>query len=45
MKKRTILITVAILGLLLLPGNHFNTNENGTLGLGDFKTAENGFLG
>ncbi|UTR16903.1 hypothetical protein MM221_10530 [Salipaludibacillus sp. LMS25] len=45
MKKRTVLITAAIFGLLLLSGNHLNTNENKTLGLDDFQTAENGFLG
>ncbi|MCX2886568.1 hypothetical protein LT978_19980 (plasmid) [Bacillus amyloliquefaciens] len=45
MKKRTVLITAAILGLLLVSGNDFGTNERGALGLNDFQTAENGALG
>ncbi|WP_198039465.1 hypothetical protein [Bacillus sp. 275] len=46
MKKRTVLITVAILGLLLLSGNHFGTKENGSLGISkDFQVAERGALG
>lgn len=46
MKKRTVLITAAILGLLLVSGNHFGTKENGYLGISnDFQVAENGALG
>ncbi|COE16517.1 Uncharacterised protein [Streptococcus pneumoniae] len=45
MKKRTVLITAAILGLLLVSSNDFGTNERGALGLNDFQTTENGALG
>lgn len=47
MKKRTVLITAAILGLLLFSaGNDFGTKENGWFGISkDFQTAENGALG
>ncbi|MFE6079488.1 hypothetical protein ACFVRA_23225 [Bacillus subtilis] len=46
MKRRTVLITAAILGLLLVSSNHFGTKENGYLGISkDFQVAENGALG
>lgn len=47
MKKRTVLITAAILGLLLVSGGHdFGTKENGYFDISkDFQTAENGALG
>ncbi|MFJ1244861.1 hypothetical protein [Bacillus amyloliquefaciens] len=47
MKKHTVLITAAILGLLLFSaGNDFGTKENGWFGISkDFQTAENGALG
>ncbi|WP_280150064.1 hypothetical protein [Bacillus subtilis] len=47
MKKRTVLITAAILGLLLFSTGHdFGTKENGWFGITkDFQTAEKGALG
>ncbi|MGR0121649.1 hypothetical protein [Bacillus halotolerans] len=46
MKKRTVLITATILGLILVSGNHFSTKENGWFGISnDLQTAENGALG
>ncbi|MDR7907036.1 hypothetical protein P9D25_15550 [Bacillus velezensis] len=46
MKKRTVLITAAILGLLLVSGNDYGKKENGWLGISNgFQTAENGALG
>ncbi|MFA1782450.1 MULTISPECIES: hypothetical protein [Bacillus amyloliquefaciens group] len=46
MKKHTVLIAVAILGLLLVLGNRFEKKENGWYGISNgFQTAENGALG